>query len=69
MCVCDLLGVVEVGAHQQDTVLPADWPVEGSARSPALAPARTLFRQALQLAREGPPRVLDLVYAPADAGD
>ena len=34
-----------------------------------LAPARTLFRQARQLAREGRPRVLDLVHAPADAGD
>jgi hypothetical protein len=32
MCVCDLPGLFEVGTHEQDTVLPADRPVERSAR-------------------------------------
>jgi hypothetical protein len=69
MGVCDLPGLVEVGAHEQDTVLPADRPVERGARSPALASELLGLTEERPGWGEGPPGVLDLAHAPADAGD
>jgi hypothetical protein len=33
---CDLLGLFEIGTHEQDAVLPADRSIERSTWSPAL---------------------------------
>ena len=69
MGVCDLLGLVEAGAHEQDPVLPADRPVERRARRPALPAELPGLAEQRPSRGEGPPRMRDLAHAPADAGD
>jgi hypothetical protein len=68
MGVCDLLGLFEIGTHDQDTVLLADRSIERSARSPALV--SQLYRLADKRASwgEGVPRVR-FVHTSAQGGD
>jgi hypothetical protein len=69
MCVRDLLGSFQVGAHELDAVLPADRPVERSARCPAFASELKSLPEQRPAWGEGSLRVLDLVHAPPNASD